>query len=47
MRSMLPLAALALALGGASVTSAADLAEARKVAARENKPVLVDFFATW
>lgn len=47
MRLALPVL-LSLALAGpAFATGAASLDEAKQIAARESKPVLVDFFAVW
>jgi hypothetical protein len=48
MRLALPIALLGLAISSpALATGVSTLAEAKKVAARDNKPILVDFYAVW
>ncbi len=48
MRLALPIALLGLAAANPAFASGvSSLAEAKKLAARENKPILVDFFAVW
>ena len=47
MRNLLSITAVALLLAGAASATSLSYDEARKVAARENKPLLVDFYAVW